>query len=343
MSDVKAALKRLHYGGIMAALCLCGSAAHAAEIPRPCGPDPRERCIDYRPGQIVSLILAPGATMTIELPVTETVFFVGTSDDGIIRGDGASTRTATAGDTTADPNLMISVPGGADHPTQFLTLRALHHLELQPFLVIGRYTNPLTGKQEYRRHVFELQTRPGEPMREGFDTFYSVLFADPVGEKAVRSAKWKAEKEQREAAVVADRLKQVSVSTLQRNVAYEGQGTDADRAALTPAAPAGQDAMWDDGQRTFLRFPGNRRVPHAWQIMPDGKEGVVGQTTVADPSTNGTLLIIEQVVLMLRLRDGDAVLCITNHAYDATGRNPGTGTVDPGVLRQTLGVADARP
>jgi type IV secretion system protein VirB9 len=328
---------------IFLASFLAISAAHAAETPRPCGPDPRERCIDYRPGQIVSLILAPGATMTIELPQTETVFFVGTSDDGIIRGDGATVRTATAGDTTADPNLMISVPGGTEHPTQFLTLKALHHLEPQPFLVIGRYTYPLTGKQEFRRHVFELQTRPGDPMGEALDTFYSVLFADPVSEKAVRAAKWKAQKEQREAQAAADRLKQVNLSTLQRNTAYEGQGTDADRAALIPSASPGQDAMWDDGQRTFLRYPGNRRVPHAWQILPDGKEGVVGQTTMADPSTNGNLLIIEQVVPMLRLRDGEAVLCITNRAYDAAGRNPGTGTVDPGVVRQARGVADAGP
>ena len=219
--------------------------------------------------------------MTIELPVTETVFFVGTSDDGIIRGEGASPRVATAGDTTANPNLMISVPGGADHPTQLLTLRALHHLEPQPLLVIGRYTNPLTTKQEYRRHVFELQTRPGEPMQEAFNSFYSVVFADPVGEKAVRTAKWRAEKEQRQAAAVADRLKQVSVSTLQQNVAYQRQATDADKAVLAPSAPPGLDAMWDDGQRTFLRYPGNRRVSHAWQILPDGKEGLVGQTTVA--------------------------------------------------------------
>ena len=69
----------------------------------------------------------------------------------------------------------------------------------------------------------------------------------------------------------------------------------------------------------------------------------MGQTTTADPSNQGNLLIIEQVVSMLRLRDGDAVLCITNRAYDAAGRNLGTGTVDPGVLRQTRGVADARP
>src|SRR4029453_9572697 len=122
------------------------------------------------------------------------------------------------------------------------------------------------------------------------EPFSAVVLADPVGEE-VRPPKWRAEKEQRDAETAANRLKQVSLSTLQRNTAYQGQGTEADRAALAPSAPPGEDAMWDDGQRTFLRYPGNRRVPHAWQILPDGKEGVVGQTTVADPSTNGNLLI----------------------------------------------------
>jgi type IV secretion system protein VirB9 len=154
-----------------------------------------------------------------------------------MRGEGASFHTATAGDTTADPNLMISVPGGAEHPTQIFTLKALHHLEPQPFLVIGRYTHPPTGKQAIRRHVFETQTRPGTPMGEALDTFYSVLFADRVSEE-VRAAKWRAQKEQREAQA-------------------------ADRVALAPFVPPGHDAIWHDGQRTFLRYPGNRRVPHA--------------------------------------------------------------------------------
>ncbi|MFC7694210.1 hypothetical protein ACFQY5_37600 [Paeniroseomonas aquatica] len=37
---------------------------------------------------------------------------------------------------------------------------------------------------------------------------------------------------------------------------------------------------------------------------------------------------------MLRLRDGEAVLCIINQGFDATGRNPGTGTTDPDVVRE---------
>jgi type IV secretion system protein VirB9 len=321
--------RRVLLAGV-ALLALAGSAA-AAEIPAPCGPDQRERCIAYRNGQIVRVYLAPGATVTVELPASETVFFVGTSDDGIIRGSGASERTATGtdGSQTADPNIMVSVPGGAEHPTQFLTIKALHHLEAQPFLVIARRADPVTGKQEFRRHVFEIVTRPGDLTQNTPDTFFSVRFRDPGADREVRDAKLKAEAEAWEARAAADRLQQATLTAAHRNESYVGRGTDADRAALAPAA------IWDDGQRTYLRYPGNRRVPVAWQVMPDGKEGVVGQSTDADPTTNGTLLVVQSVAPMLRLRDGDAVLCIVNRAYDPVGRNPGTGTVTPDVQRQS--------
>src|SRR5689334_13146148 len=165
--------RRLPLAG--AALAALAGTASAAEIPAPCGPDPRDRCLSYRNGQIVRVYLAPGATTTIELPASETIFFVGPSDDGIIRGTGASERTATGtdGSQTADPNVMVAVPGGAEHPTQFLTIKALHHLEAQPFLVIARLTNAVTGKQEFRQHVFELLTRPGDLTQGTPDTFYS--------------------------------------------------------------------------------------------------------------------------------------------------------------------------
>ncbi|UEM08130.1 TrbG/VirB9 family P-type conjugative transfer protein (plasmid) [Skermanella rosea] len=301
--------------------------AQAAELPAPCGPDPRERCIAYKAGQIVRVYLAPGATVTIELPPTETVFFVGASDNGIISGTGATERAAAGQDATSDPNLMTAVPGGADNPTQFLTIKALRHLEPQPFLVIGRWSNPVTGKQEFRRHVFEILTRPGDLTQDTPDTMFSVRFTDPETEQLVRNAKWRAEKEKRDAQRAADRLQTISLSSIRRNTAYDGQATEADRAALAPSE------MWDDGQRTYLRYPGNRRVPHAFQVLPDGKEGVIGQQTVPDPELRGNMLILQGVVPMMRLRDGDAVLCIANRAYDPVGRNPGTGTVDPGVSR----------
>jgi type IV secretion system protein VirB9 len=168
------------------------------------------------------------------------------------------------------------------------------------------------------------------------------VFSDPESERAVRKAEADARREEHEDQAVRDRLEQVDLSVLEKNTAYEGQGTDEDRLTLAPSAPPGMDAMWDDGQRTFLRFPGNRQVPIAYQVMPGGQAAVIGQAVAHDPSVNGNVLIIEGVLPMLRLRYAGAVLCITNRAYNAAGRNPGTGTVDPGVMRDTRREAHGR-
>jgi type IV secretion system protein VirB9 len=308
---------------------------HSAETPVSCGEDPRQRCIAYKPGQIINLMLSPGATMTIELPPDEVVFSLGASDNGIITGEGQAERVAAGAQTTTDPNLLVSVPGDVTNPSGFIMMKALRHLEPQPYHVIGRWTNPVTGKLEYRHHSFELRTIPGGP--EQADAFYTVVFSDPVAEKVRRDAKRREAQEQRAVREAADRLAQVQISTLQRNIAYDGQGTEVDRAALAPAAPAGLDAMWDDGQRTFLRYPGNRAVAVAYQVLADGTEAVIGQSTVIDAATHGSLLIIHGVMPMMRLRSGESVLCITNRAYDPVGRNTGTGTVDPGVVRDARG------
>jgi type IV secretion system protein VirB9 len=321
------------------ALSLMASTAMPAELPKPCGPDPRERCIAYNPSQIISLFLIPGATITIQLPDNEVVYSVGTSDNEVISGKPPAERVVAGQSATADDNLQVHMPGTDAVPSEFLMVKALRHLEPQPFTVIGVWTNPVTGKQEKRRHSFELSTIPGGPQAP--DAIFSVVFSDPVAAEIIKEAErkerqkiWQEKEAKLQAQAVADRLTQVQQSALARNVAYDGQGTDADRIALAPTTPAGLDAMWDDGQRTYLRYPGNRSVPLAYQVMPDGTESVIGQSTVVDSATKGSLLIIHGVVPMLRLRSGESVLCITNNAYDPVGHRTGTGTVDPGVVRQ---------
>src|SRR5688572_19733246 len=244
-------------------LSLMASTAMAAEVPKPCGPDPRERCIAYHPSQIVSLFLVPGATTTLQLPDGEVVYSVGKSDNDIIRGQPAvPERILSGASATADENLEVHMPGTESVPSKFLMIRALRHLEPQPFPVIGVWTHPITGKQEQRLHSFELSTIPGGPQSP--DAFFSVVFSDPVAARIIREEKrkeeekkWLEEQGRLQAQAVSDRLSQVQQSVLSRNAAYDGQGTDSDRAALAPSAPDGLDAMWDDGQRTFLRYPGN--------------------------------------------------------------------------------------
>jgi type IV secretion system protein VirB9 len=324
--------------GTTVALSLMASTAMSAETPQPCGSDPRTRCIAYNTKQIVSLFLVPGATATIELPDNELAYSIVPSDNDIITGKSATDRAMIGPSTTADPNIKITVPG-EKAGSKIVQVQALRHLEPQPFTITGVWKNPVTGKQEERVHIFELSTVPGGPQAP--DVFYNLIFSDPVAGKIVRDAErkerqkiWQEKQEKLQAQAVADRLTQVQQSVLARNTAYDGQGTDADRIALAPTATAGLDAMWDDGQRTYLRYPGNRAVPLAYQVMPDGSESIIGQNTVVDSATKGSLLIIHKVVQMLRLRDGNSVLCITNNAYDPVGHRTGTGTVDPGVVRQ---------
>lgn len=326
----------------MAALAMTAH-ARAADVPKPCGSDPRERCVAYQPGQIVSLIAAPGAALTIELPSAERVYFVGKSDNALVSpsNGGPGLVSAATDDTSADGDLLVTVPKADNATGNMVMVRPQQHLAPQPLTILAWWTHPGTGERSIRRHTFEIRTRPGDLTADTPDTFYAVRFTDPVGDRAVREQKAKeaaeaarAHRAKRDAELAADRLRQTaSLQTVRENRAYDGQGTAADRAALAPAGTATLPAIWDDGQRTFLRYPGNRRPPMPYQVFPDGTEALVGQSTDTDPPTNGNVLVLHGVFPMIRLRDGSNVLCIVNRGYDPVGRNPGTGTVSPDVLR----------
>ena len=174
------------------------------------------------------------------------------------------------------------------------------------------------------------------------DTVFRLRFRYPTEEAAVRRARWEAQRDAREARAAADRLRQHTIGGESvRNAAYHGMGTERDRAALAPSSGSREPAMWDDGYRTYLRYAGNRHPPMVYQVLPDGREGLVGQSADPDPTTHGTLVTLHGVFAnasetepALRLRDGKAVLCIFNDAPDRTGRNPGTGTASPDVVRE---------
>ena len=97
--------------------------------------------------------------------------------------------------------------------------------------------------------------------------------------------------------------------------------------SANPSSP--RPDVWDDGQSTFFRFPGNMRIPAFFVINPDGKEAVADYTVNAQTH----IVTVHQTAPEFRLRDGDSVLCLTNHHYDPIGQNPGTGTTSPDVER----------
>lgn len=101
-------------------------------------------------------------------------------------------------------------------------------------------------------------------------------------------------------------------------------------APLTPApiSPIAPTEVSDNGQVTTFRFPGNTPVPSFFIVTPDGTERSV------NAAADGDLVVVPMTAREFRLRSGDQVVCLKNERYDAIGKNYGTGTTSPDVIRQ---------
>ncbi len=98
-----------------------------------------------------------------------------------------------------------------------------------------------------------------------------------------------------------------------------------EEAAATP--PGLAPVVWDNGQHTFFRFPGQQRIPAISALTPDGREGAVNS------NTSGDTVEVHQLAEEWVLRDGRKVACVTNRAFDPVGVRPDTGTSSPDVER----------
>ena len=100
------------------------------------------------------------------------------------------------------------------------------------------------------------------------------------------------------------------------------------RGEAAAANPAGlAPVVWDDGARTFFKFPGQQRIPAIYALHPDGREAATNSTVVEDT------VAVHQTAAEWVLRDGDRVACVHNAAWDRVGRSSGTLTVSPAVER----------
>jgi type IV secretory pathway VirB9-like protein len=109
------------------------------------------------------------------------------------------------------------------------------------------------------------------------------------------------------------------------------------RAETALNGPSLAAQVWDDGQNSYFRFPGQSRIPTFYVVNPDGKEAVTDYTV--DPAHDQ--VVVHQTAAEFKLRDGAEVACIFNHAYNPVGYSPGTGTITDNVVREP-GVKIAR-
>lgn len=172
---------------------------------------------------------------------------------------------------------------------------------------------------EARHYAFELAARdPGDRTA----TAYQIRFRYPADDQARAAAELALQARVVERRVIGLELQQGAVEG-RRNLSYSVQGD----VGLQPSE------VTDNGRFTVLRFPGVQALPALFEIGPDGLERLVPY------DVRGEFLVVHGVVRALRLRRGDAVLCIFNEAFDPYGVSTGTGTASPAVERLDTGGA----
>lgn len=168
---------------------------------------------------------------------------------------------------------------------------------------------------EIRHYAFELGAR------DAGTAVYQVRFRYPADERAAAEAVLARATDAAETRLVGLELAQGAVEG-PRNLAYSVQGD----AALQPSE------ISDNGRFTVLRFPGGQAIPAIFEVD--------GQTERLVPyDVRGEFVVIHGVVRGLRLRRGQAVLCVYNDAFDDHAGATGTGTASPRVERIPAGGA----
>ncbi|MGX5636852.1 TrbG/VirB9 family P-type conjugative transfer protein [Brevundimonas diminuta ATCC 11568] len=169
---------------------------------------------------------------------------------------------------------------------------------------------------EIRHYAFEL-TAGG-----GAGAVYQVRFRYPDDERAAAEVALA-----RAAASAEDRLVGLELAhgavEGPRNLAWSVQGD----ANLQPSEVS------DNGRFTVLRFPGGQAIPALFEV--DGKT----TERLVPYDVRGEFVVIHGVARSLRLRRGQAVLCLFNEAFDDRAGATGTGTASPHVDRLPAGGA----
>jgi type IV secretion system protein VirB9 len=159
-------------------------------------------------------------------------------------------------------------------------------------------------------------------------TQFAVHYHYPADVAAARAAAWRA---RRAASKEQDAVRKLAATG--PGTAAGGPGTNCayveqhDPAHPLPFIPT---RVCDDGQSTYLTFPGNMPVPAITIDGPDGKPMVPMQNF----DTAGSYQVVHQVANHFYLRIGDALDCIwRSKPIDPVGYNSGTNTSSPDVVR----------
>nr|WP_312119748.1 TrbG/VirB9 family P-type conjugative transfer protein [Brevundimonas diminuta] len=168
---------------------------------------------------------------------------------------------------------------------------------------------------DIRHYAFELSAR------DIAGAAYRLRFRYPSDEQTATEAFLAQAAEAAEMRLVGLALSQGAVEG-PRNLAWSAQGD----AALQPSEVS------DNGRFTVLRFPGGQALPAIFEV-----DGDVERLVPYD--VRGEFVVIHGVVRGLRLRRGQAVLCLFNEAFEGRRGATGTGAASSQVERLPTGAS----
>ncbi|ACB33137.1 Conjugal transfer protein TrbG/VirB9/CagX [Leptothrix cholodnii SP-6] len=275
---------------LLAALSASASDAQATE---PAPSDPRLREVIYDPQAVVTVPVRRGVVTHVQLDADEAITEVAAGLGGdCTRPESAWCVVAQAGGRS----FFVKARSSASAPNNLavLTTRRTHAFE---FVVLG--------PGDARAPVYRLSVKAAPPPRPSVAEIPALpalpdLPPLPAPEELV--------------------LARLQAQPQVRNTDYTlAEGEHAQDIVPT--------LVFDDGRFTYLKFPGQREVPAAFQVLGDGSEALV------NTRMEGDLMVIDRVARRFVLRAGSAVVGLWNEGFDLDSPSSGSGTTVPGVSR----------
>lgn len=203
--------------------------------------------------------------------------------------------------------ILVVAPGDRDG-WQVVANRGDHDVYLKPQL--AAHDTNLEIRTDRRSYSFDLVVLPVRTHFGNREEMYRVTFVYPDSQAAkTRAAD--------DAALVRERLDR---SPGVRNAVYSMQ-------VMPHSEDIAPIAAWDDGRFTYIRIPGNRRIPAIFRVADDDSESVV------DRHMEGDVIVVHEVARRFVLRLGGEVVGLWNDAFDVDGVPPADGTTVTGVKR----------
>jgi type IV secretion system protein VirB9 len=278
--------------------CTLGTSAHADNA------DPRLREVWYDPQAVVTVPVKRGIVTHVALDPGEAITDVGS-------GLGADC-------SKPDASWCIAAQAGG------------RHIFVKPKSTASTANN-LAVVTDKRTHAFRFVVlADGDARQPVYRLSIKVPAARAAGSAAARSADLVAPTVLSQLApLLAEAAPPApSLSVAERLAAapelVNSNYSMAEGAASSDIVPT---LVFDDGRFTYFRFPNNREVPAAFNVLGDGSE------TVANARMEGDLLVVDRVSRRLMLRAGSAVVGVWNEAFNLDGLPPTDGTTVAGVRR----------